>query len=232
MTTALLNNVDHGGLRVAIRHGAAFGDAVNQMLLLPTEFLEAQREFPILFRRSAEGWAAVALLGFDQDENLFLGEAGWSSRYVPAVQRRGPCLIGRDEAGEPKVRIALDDPRVGDGAGHPLFLPHGGEAPYLGHVRQALAQLHAGTEASPAMFAAFEAAGLVDEVRLDVEVDAERRYEIEGYWTIGAPTLAALDGDTLARLNADGYLALAFAVVASLGNVERLIELKRMRMPA
>ncbi|HWU95850.1 MAG TPA: SapC family protein, partial [Sphingomonas sp.] len=46
-----LDNVAHADLRVALRHGAAYGDAVNQTLVFPTEFAEAQREFPILFRR-------------------------------------------------------------------------------------------------------------------------------------------------------------------------------------
>lgn len=67
--TALLNNVDHGGLRVAIGQGAAFGHAVNQMLLVPTAFLDAQRDHPILFRHDGEtGWGAVALLGFDRGD--------------------------------------------------------------------------------------------------------------------------------------------------------------------
>src|SRR4029078_4512110 len=90
----LLNNVDHKDLRVALRHGADFGDAVNQLLIFPTEFEEVQREFPILFRREENGaYQCVALLGLDRDENLFLGEDGWLSRYVPALQQRGPFSI-------------------------------------------------------------------------------------------------------------------------------------------
>ncbi|NEL27468.1 MAG: SapC family protein, partial [Xanthomonas perforans] len=81
-----LDNVDHADLRVAIRHGAAFGDAVNQLLVMPGEFEELQREFPILFRRGGDAdapWYAVVLTGFDQDENLFLADGGWTTRAVP-----------------------------------------------------------------------------------------------------------------------------------------------------
>ena len=32
----LLNNVDHQDLKIDTRHGAAFGDAINQVLIFPT----------------------------------------------------------------------------------------------------------------------------------------------------------------------------------------------------
>uniref|UniRef100_UPI0025F8E060 SapC family protein n=1 Tax=uncultured Caulobacter sp. TaxID=158749 RepID=UPI0025F8E060 len=94
MNRVLLNNVDHADLRVIVSYGVAYGDALNQVLVLPTEFEAVQREYPILIRKDAAGaWQAVALLGLDRDENLFLDETGWNARYVPAVQRRGPFSI-------------------------------------------------------------------------------------------------------------------------------------------
>ena len=77
MNRVLLNNVDHADLRVIAGHGATFGDAINQALILPTEFEAAQREYPILIRKDdAGGYQAVVLLGLDRDENLFLDETG------------------------------------------------------------------------------------------------------------------------------------------------------------
>src|ERR1051326_1222422 len=90
----LLNNIEHKDLRVVSRCGPAYGDAVNQMAVFPTEFEELQREFVILFRKDREGtYQAIILLGFDKDENLFLAEDRWTSRYVPAIQQRGPFSI-------------------------------------------------------------------------------------------------------------------------------------------
>ena len=86
----LLNNVDHAELRVVTRRGAEFGDGVNQALVFPTEFDALQREYPILFRRDANGeMQALALLGLDRDENLFLADGRWNARYVPAALERG-----------------------------------------------------------------------------------------------------------------------------------------------
>jgi hypothetical protein len=236
--TALLNNVDHATLRVAPRFGAEHGDAVNIMLLVPTEFIEAQREFPILFRPAPEGGLqAVALLGLDRDENLFLAPEGWRSRYIPAVQRRGPFLIGVEprgpgEPGEPMIRVDLDDPRVGAADGVDLFRAQGGNAPYLEHVAEALQMLHIGVAQTAPMFAAFEAEQLLAPVRIEIQLDEGHRYDLPEFLAVSAERLGALDGAGLERLRQAGFLAHAFAAVASLGNIRHLIALKNARRAA
>ncbi|WP_213982027.1 SapC family protein [Sphingomonas sp. dw_22] len=232
-----LDNVAHHALKVALRHGAAFGDAVNQMLLFPTEFEEAQREFPILFRRDpAEGLQAVALLGLDRDENLFLESDRWTSRYIPALQQRGPFLIGLPNGAAPGqgpvIHVDLDDPRVGAADGQPLFLPHGGNAPYLDHVGRILRLIYTGLEAAQPMYAALDALGLIRPVALEVMLNEERRFLVEGFEGISQERLAALSGSELEQLHHAGYLASAFLVAASIGNVGRLIERKNARRAA
>jgi hypothetical protein len=98
MNPVLVNNIDHADLHVAIRAGADYGDSVNQMPIFPSEFEEAQRSFPIVFRRGDAGVQAFVLLGLDRDENLFLSGDRWTSAYVPAIQRRGPFSIVRRPA--------------------------------------------------------------------------------------------------------------------------------------
>lgn len=225
-----LNNVDHGALKVAPRAGAEFGDAVNQLLLVPTEFEQAQREFPIFFRKDQNGvFQSVALLGFERGENLFLNSDGWTSRYVPAVQRRGPLFAAVPDSGEPRIHIDLDDPRVGEGEGEPLFKPHGGNAPYLEHAGEALITIHEGLAAAPAMFALFEELGLIQPVALNVDLGDGLTYSLPNFFTIGAEALAALDPAALERLNRSGFLPAAIFVRSSLGNVQRLIDLKNAR---
>lgn len=236
----LLNNVDHHDLRVEIRHGAAFGDTVNQLAIFPTEFEQIQREFPILFRRQPGGaFQAVALLGLDRDENLFLGEAGWTSRYVPAIQRRGPFSIAlqeREEHGEvrrePMIHVDLDDPRIGREHGHPLFLPHGGNAAALEHVSEALRIIYQGLERAGAMFALFEALSLIEPVALEIQLRQEKQYTLPDCHTVSAERFGALDAQALDRLHQEGFLAPALFAMSSLGNIYRLIELKNAKAAA
>jgi hypothetical protein len=223
-----LDNVDHADLTVAIHHGAAYGDAVNQLLVFPTEFEQLQREVPILFRRDdRSGFYAVALLGLDLDENLFLGPKGWTTRYVPAVQQRGPFTLGAGDT--PTVHIDLDDPRVGAQDGTPLFLRHGGETPYLKHVTAVLDALRHGAQSAAPFFAALEQAALIRPVTLDISLDDETSYRIDGVFTIDQERLAALTGDALERLHADGILRAATMAAASLANIAHLIALKNAR---
>lgn len=232
--TVVLNNVDHGDMVVALRHGAAFGDAVNQVPVLPTEFEEAQRDFPILFRRSRIGLEAVALLGLDRDENLFLDGDRWTSRHIPLVQQRGPFSIGMaaGDPPEPMLHVDLNDPRVGAADGTPLFLPHGGNSRYLEHVTQILRLIYAGVETARAMYAAFDALELVQPIALEVMLDEEQRYEITGHEVLTSERLAALSGTELETLHRAGFLGPAFLIAASLGNISQLIARKNARRQA
>jgi len=230
----VLNNVDHRDLTVALQHGGAFGDAVNQVTVFPTEFEAAQREFPILFRRGADELEAVALLGLDRDENLFLEGDRWTSRHIPLLQQRGPFSIGMggDLQDEPLLHIDLDDPRVDVPGGTLLFLPQGGNGPYLEHVSQLLRLIHGGVDAARSMYAAFDALGLIEPIALELMLDEEARYAITGHEVLARERLASLGGVELETLNQEGFLAPAFLIAASLGNVGQLIDRKNARRRA
>lgn len=236
----LLNNVDHQDLRIDTRHGAAYGDAINQVLIFPTEYEDIQRDYPIFFRKDAGGdFQSIALLGLDKDENLFLADGAWQARYVPAIQQRGPFSIGLQEQridgalrAQPMIHVDLDHPRIGADEGERLFLPHGGNAPYLEHVAEVLRLIYTGLEVSKPMFAAFAQLELIRPVAVEARLSDEEHYVLPDFHTIDEPRLAALDGAGLERLHKGGFLRAAFLAAASLGNVSRLIELKNSRRAA
>jgi hypothetical protein len=236
--TVLLDNVNHKDLRVRTGYAAEFGDNINMTLVFPTEFAFVQREYPILFRRESTGeLQAVVLLGLDKGENLFLDETGWNARYVPAVQQRGPFIIGLhrsdadpDGESEPMIHVDLDHPRVSTTEGAPLFMEHGGNSPYLEHISRMLQLIYHGAKLAKPMFAAFEEAGLIESMEAEVKLDDRVSYKLPDFFTINQERLATLDGVTLERLNSLGYLQLAMMVVHSLGNMEWLIELKKRRL--
>ncbi|WP_033920879.1 SapC family protein [Sphingomonas sp. 37zxx] len=240
MNRVLLNNVDHHDMKVAIRTGAAFGDCVNQLPVFPSEFQELQREFAIVFRRNHDAIDAFALLGLDRDENLFLGEHGWTSRYVPAVQRRGPfsiALARPDADGAPAnhdlmIHVDLDDDRVGDPAGLPLFREHGGNAPYLDQTGAVLRVIFEGMQTAHAVNAELDAAGLLKPVTMQIALDDETQYELPNLLTVDPQALAELSGEPLERLHRSGLLHAATMAACSLGNIEELITRKNRKRAA
>lgn len=234
----LLDNVTHKDLRVITRHSADFGDDVSAVPTFPTEYSDIQREYPILLRKppGEDGFLSVALLGLEDGENLFLENGHWTARYVPGIVARGPFLIGfqeREADGdvrrEPVIHVDMDDPRVSETEGEPVFLEHGGNSPYLAHIANVLKGIHEGMAVGREMLAAFDACGLIEPVELELALHSDVQYVLKGYYTISQDRLRELDGDTLARLNGAGYLQGAFLVIASLDNLKTLIEMKQAR---
>lgn len=236
----LLNNVAHKDLRVATGFGSRFGDDVGMVPAFPSEYAELQREYPIFFRKDGDGrWSSVALLGFEQRENLYLQDGRWNASYLPGAAAKGPFLIGFQEQRvdgelrqEPVIHVDLDHPRVNAVEGEPVFLPQGGNSPYLDHIAGILRGIRDGTAFGADMFAAFDALGLIQPVQLAVELDERHRVDVSGLHSIDRDALAALDGPALERLNRAGYLEGAYLVLASLHNVRRLMAEKQRRLRA
>jgi hypothetical protein len=233
----LLNNIDHGDVRIVTGHSAAFGDAINQVTVFPTEYEALQREYPILFRQQPDGsYYSVALLGLDRDENLFLGEDGWQGQYVPALLQRGPFSIGvpaqgpnGEPLGEPMIHIDLDHPRISRSEGQPVFLPQGGNSPYLDHVAGVLRAIFAGVEVTKSIFAAFEEYGLIEPIAIEIQVGNGRQYNVPDCFTIGRERLMQLDGAALEKLHRADFLRAAIWVASSLQNISRLVDTKTRR---
>src|SRR5438309_8943161 len=168
-----LDNVEHAQLRLIDR--PSVDACVNQTLIVPPEFEELQREYPILFRRDDDGqFQSVVILGLDRGENLFLVDGAWSGRTMPATLRRGPFFLAvgeeQNDAHDAALVIDLDDERVSESEGDPLFLPHGGAAPVLQSVAEAPRTVHAGLEQSRAMFALFAGPEPIAPVRIEVGI--------------------------------------------------------------
>jgi hypothetical protein len=146
----LLNNIDHKDLRVITTRSAAYGDDMKFALTFPAEFRNVQAHYPIVFHKTADGkFQSIALLGFQDKENLFLGPDGWDAPYVPLTVERQPFLIGfRDR--EPMVHIDLASPRVSRTEGEALFRPYGGSTDFLERMSSVLLTIHQGLEAAPA----------------------------------------------------------------------------------
>ena len=235
---AVLSNVDHKDLKVDARHSEKYGDNVNCALAFSTEFGELQKEYPILFRKDAETNSTLAhvILGFDRDENLFLDADGWAGRYVPAILDRGPFLIGFQDQEvegrvrqEPVIHIDMDDPRVGVDDGQAVFLPFGGDSPYLEKVMRTLQTIHQGANLDKMLFPLLESMDLLQPVSIEVTLSNVEQVNLTDYHSIDAEKLSQLDGESLEKLHKVGALSLAFFALSSLSNMQRLIALKNQR---
>lgn len=220
----LLNNIDHRGLRVDTAHGPGLGDEVMFTVVVPSEFRNVQAHYPIVFHKDAEGaLQPVALFGFSQGSNLFLGDGRWDAAYVPLAIERQPFLIGRD-GDALMVHIDLDHPRVRTDRGEALFREQGGTTEFLHRMNSVLLTLHEGLSGIPAFVDALLRHDLIESFVLDVELDNGSLNRLAGFYTINEDRLRALDASTLDELHRAGYLELVYMIIASVSRFHDLIE--------
>jgi hypothetical protein len=231
MSNVLLNNIDHKGLRVITARSAAYGDDAKFALTFAAEFRNIQAHYPIVFHKTADGkFQAIALLGFQDKENLFLGPDGWDAPYVPLTIERQPFLIGfRDR--EPLVHIDLASPRVSRTEGEALFREYGGSSDFLERMSSVLLTIHQGLEAMPAFIDALLQHDLLESFVLDVELNDRSQHRLTGFYTINEERLGTLDAGGLERMHKTGYLQAIYMALASLSHFRDLIE-RRNRLNA
>jgi hypothetical protein len=230
---ALLNNVDHKDLRIITERSAKFGDNVRGALTFSWEFRSVQAHYPIVFNKNPETgeFTALAMFGFEEGENLFLGDDGWTTSYIPMTMSIQPFLIGFQEPPEnrgpdskPVIHIDMDSPRISDSEGEPVFLPHGGISEYLEEVNSRLDAIHGGYAGDQEFLAMLAEHDLLESFVLDVKLNDGSEKRMTGFYTINEERLRSLDGALLASLNAKGFLLPIYMAIASLSNLRTMID--------
>ena len=237
-TYKLLNNVDHKDTRVITERSAKYGDDVMFAMTFPFEFRSVQAFYPILFHRDGNGELyPVALFGFQSGENLFLDDAGWHARYVPAMIRRQPFLIAFEAAagqpgGEKRRMLSIDmsSPRVSSERGEPLFQPLGGRTPFLEEMATLLETLYHGAELNTRFVKALQEHRLIESVTVDIALDDGSRNQLLGFYAIDEEKVQGLSGDVLGELSRQGFLMPLFMIMASTVNMRTLVDLKNARV--
>ena len=232
---AILTAEAHRDLRVHMHQGADLGDGVMCCMTVPAEFRSVQNEYPIVFRMGAErdGFAAFALFGFQNGENLFLDGDRWDARYRPLAMDIQPFLIGQPAAaaaaGDKQVHIDMNSPRIARGEGMRVFDDLGRPTPYLEAIAGKLGELDAGFQASGDFFAELRRLELLEPLALDITLDDGSTYRFVGFHVIDEDRLRSLDEAEIAGLHRKGHLMPLFMAVASLSNIGALVARKNAR---
>ncbi|AXR05554.1 SapC family protein [Salinimonas sediminis] len=232
-TTTVLNNVDHKDLKINLHLTAMADCKVNRTLAYTPEIQDLHKEFPLLFYRdpATQTIQLHAILGLDKNENLFIDDTGWQSRFVPAQLACGPFSIAyhqQDDSAQAKPFLCFDeqDERVSNTTGESVFLPMGGESAYLQHVKKALQVIETGAQYDNTLFTLAQEMDLLEPVSVQIKLSDDHQVNFNDYLSINEQALANLSGDALARLNQYGTLSLLFFILSSMSNFQQLIDRK------
>jgi hypothetical protein len=229
-----LNNQLHQTLKVDRQKAA---EAIAEQHTLPvviTEFSKLVVDFPILLTKSQKTgqFVCVALLGFEEGENLFWQNAKFNSIYDPLNLARHPFFIGQtdEEDEEPLICIDLHSPAVTTTDGDALFTEQGKVSSYLKEIQQILTELSAGEVTTQSYINCLLNYELLIPLKLDITFANDSQIQIKGLYSIDEDKLKRLSLTEINELMQSGYLQTIYIQIASLGQIYALIERKNQRL--
>ncbi|MFK7828839.1 MAG: SapC family protein [Congregibacter sp.] len=238
----MLNNIEHRDVRIRTKRSAETGDAVQYVVTFPLELRRAQAHYPIFFQKDANTgkFYPIILLGFEEGENLYLGPDGWDPLYVPMSVLRGPFLIGYQanpehvDGRQAVITIDMDSPLItmSREEGTPVFLEHGGSAPYLENLTQLLEDIQLGLEMNVGLVDALVDQDLIESVTMGITLNDGAERQLLGLYTINEDRLNELDGEAVAALHKDGHLQSIFMIMASHAQFNALVDRRNAKAPA
>ncbi|MFT6779515.1 MAG: hypothetical protein ACJAV1_003458 [Paraglaciecola sp.] len=235
----LLDNITHKDVHVITEHKPEFGDHVSYSHVFISEFRDVQAHYPIFFQKNAQTgqFEAIALFGLAGEENLFLSDSGWNASYIPLSIKRRPFLIGFQESveggvvsEEPVIHIDMDSPRISYNQGAEVFLPQGGQSPYLQQIAATLKAIHQGHQDTKAFIDNLQQHELLESVEIKVTLDDDSKHSMDFLYTINEEKVAQLADNVVADLHRFGYLQAIHMILASMPNMSDLIALKNLQL--
>ena len=221
----VLDRAQHAALKFETSADLGFAAGASVVPLLSVEFVDAAREYPIVFLRNAEAvLAPVVLTGTPAGHNVYVEKSGrWNARYVPAYVRRYPFVLAQTAPDQFTVCIDEACPGLDASHGTALFDSSGKPSGTLQQVVSGLSEFQRQAKLTETFMQRLEAAGLLMEASGRVNVIDGRHLNLQGFWVVDEARLRALPPDTLQSLLASGELGLIYAHLLSLGNLTELV---------
>jgi hypothetical protein len=207
-----------------------FARDTNSVVLNAVEFPQAVRTYPIVFTTAAPH-AAVAVLGLEAKENLFVTDTGgWQpNTYVPAYVRRYPfILMEQPEKNEYVLCIDEDAGLLWSSDERPLFQ---GDAPTQ-IVRDALnfcREFQEHTAATSAFIAALIEHDLLVRNEARVSLNSGKQMTLRDFNVIDEAKFNALPDAVFLEWRRRGWLHLVTCHLLSMANWSNLVELAAKR---
>ena len=234
----VLESVKHRGLKLLPLVDDAVASRMQASFLAAAEFVHAAREYVIVFVRSqVQGKAQVhpiVMLGVVEGENLFVAAAdgsAWDARYVPAYVRRYPFWT--TEVVATKTQAVLIDAwwrGFSETEGEPLYEADGQPAKRLLEAIDFLKRYDLEAERALAFCARLVELDLLRDMTITATLPGDKPLALDGFLAVDEPKLLALRDAQVAELHRNGMLGLIYTHLASLGNLQALLDRKSGRM--
>lgn len=204
------------------------------MPLTAPEFGSASASYPVIF--AGDERSPLAVLGIRQNENLFVEDGQFlQDFYLPAFARRYPFVLAGDTANDRFV-VCVDEAAecvVSKNPDQPFF-SNGDTSDFTKEAFTFLQNFERDRQSTQIMIEKFKELDLFEQKEMHFQgqnpdgSNAERQ-KIADYFAITEERLRKLSPETLNEFSENGYLAVAYAHMISLGNWQRLVNMTLRR---
>ncbi|RDV29018.1 hypothetical protein DXV75_00695 [Alteromonas aestuariivivens] len=169
--------------------------------------------------------ALSALLGFGPAQNLFHHSGQWMGHAVPLTIQSYPFHFTTRQ----QHTLLLIDENAGciNSAGAPLFGSDGSAMPMLKGYQEKIAQLSGGLKMSAAFIAELQKLDLLSPISVTCTGADGETHTLEGLLSINEPRFQQLPAETLVSLHESGMLMGIYAMMLSLRQFNRLVQLSQ-----
>lgn len=223
-----LHRETHQKIRIKQNGGYEFARTCQTAILTSAELSQATKEFPVVFTKEGDNYLPLALFGLQQNQNLFVDEAGqWTARLIPAFIRRYPFVPAQGQEKDSPMTLWIDEAAecVNREEGEPLFL-NGKNSALLDSTLQFLQDFKMQSEVTGLLVKQLADAGLFSEKTAQLQLQDGQFFNLTGFMTVDTEKLAQLSQETVHSLFLSGALCFAYLHLSSLDNWHHLLSLQ------
>ena len=216
---------------ICIKPKQNYAHASNQHIvpLVAAEYLSAAGNFPIVFVKQQDTgqFKSVALMGFEQGENVFFSQGKINTSYVPVHFRRQPFSVAGENSDDENMVLCIDlNSDLIANEGIALFDEDGKPSETTNNVSTLLVDLIAREKATDLLIATLVKYELLQDADLKVNLGEQGERKIAGLYKVNEEALHQLDDEVVLDLYKRKYFSAIYSHLTSLSQFKRLLQLK------
>ncbi|GAB3011577.1 SapC family protein [Bowmanella dokdonensis] len=192
------------------------------------EFARASSAVPLVFIKddSANRYHCAGVYGLTEGVNLYYSDEGWQSHFAPLNLQRYPFDV-RPNGEQLSIFIDQDSDRVNEEEGVALFNEDGSVSQYMDSRQKMLADLVNSENITQDFIKKATELDLIEEIKLGVRYASGEQRQLVGLYGISEEKLLKLEDEEVVKLHRNGYLGAMYAMLSSMGQLNRLVQLSQ-----
>lgn len=222
----------HQNLKLASKRDLAHVAGQHIISVTAAEYAQASASFPVVLVKNPESprYRSIGMLGLEAGENLFYNDKKWSGLSLPQSVGMAPFALGLDPDKENTLTacIDIDSALVGEEQELALFEADGKESELLANVQNSLGRLYENEKMTENFISELEKNDLLQELELNINLSNGEKKKLTGIFTINEDKVKALADDKVLDFHKRGLFVPIYAMLGSLGQINRLVQLRNL----